>query len=167
MPGGRTMDPLDFNAAKLGLKDLELLRPTSPGQLILGRMHINAFEARTMLARERKAKFVLMWMMARYYFDYPWRSKTRRDRRLTGGQALLGGLFTALRKRGVTLWLNTPMVSLTQDGARVSGVVVRRDGHDVTVRARRAGRLYAALHLALFLHPLRRLGRRRGARTAC
>ncbi len=138
MPGGRTMDPLDFNAAKLGLKDLELLRPTSPGQLILGRMHINAFEARTMLARERKAKFVLMWMMARYYFDYPWRSKTRRDRRLTGGQALLGGLFTALRKRGVTLWLNTPMVSLTQDGARVSGVVVRRDGQDVTVRARRA-----------------------------
>lgn len=138
MPGGRTMDPLDFNAAKLGLKDLELLRPTSPGQLILGRMHINAFEARTMLARERKAKFVLMWMMARYYFDYPWRSKTRRDRRLTGGQALLGGLFTALRQRGVTLWLNTPMVSLTQDGARVSGVVVRRDGKEVTVRARRA-----------------------------
>ena len=43
-----------------------------------------------------------------------------------------------LRQRGVTLWLNTPMVSLTQDGARVSGVVVRRDGQDITVRARRA-----------------------------
>lgn len=90
-----------------------------------------------MLARERKAKFVLMWMMARYYFDYPWRSKTRRDRRLTGGQALLGGLFTALRQRGVTLWLNTPMVSLTQASARQRWWCLH-DGQDVTVRARRA-----------------------------
>ena len=138
MPGGRTMDPLDFNAAQLGVKDLELLRPTSPGQLILGRMHINAFEARTMLARERKAKFVLMWMMARYFLDYPWRSKTKRDRRLTGGQALVGGLFTALRKRGITLWLESPLQSLTEKDGRVTGVVVRRNGQDVTVTARRA-----------------------------
>lgn len=138
MPGGRTMDPMDFNAAKLGVQDLELLRPTSPGQLVLGRMHINAFEARTMLARERKAKFVLLWMMARYYLDYPWRNKTKRDRRLTGGQALLGGLFTALRKRGITLWLESPLQSLTEKDGRVTGVVVQRGGQDVAVTARRA-----------------------------
>ena len=89
LPGGRTMDPVDFNAGRLGLAGLELLRPTNPGQLILGRMQINAFEARSMLARERKSKWVLMWIMARYFLDYPWRSKTRRDRRLTGGQAFL------------------------------------------------------------------------------
>ena len=138
MPGGRTMDPMDFNAGKLGVQDLELLRPTSPGQLVFGRMHINAFEARSMLARERKAKFVLMWMMARYFLDYPWRNKTRRDRRLTGGQALVGGLFTALRKRGITLWLESPLQSLTEKDGRVTGVVVRRNGQDVTVTARRA-----------------------------
>lgn len=138
MPGGRTMDPLDFNAGRLGVQDLELMRPTCPGQLIFGRMHINAFEARSMLARERKAKFVLLWIMGRYFLDYPWRNKTRRDRRLTGGQALLGGLFTALRKRGVTLWLDTPMRSLLQDGGRVSGVVVRRNGQELRVNARRA-----------------------------
>ncbi|MBS0466393.1 MAG: FAD-binding protein, partial [Proteobacteria bacterium] len=138
MPGGRTMDPMDFNAGRLGPQDLELLRPTCPGQLIFGRMHINAFEARSLLARERKGKFVLMWIMARYFLDYPWRNKTRRDRRLTGGQALLGGLFAALRKRGVTLWLDTPMQSLTQDGSRVTGLVVHRNGQDVAVTARRA-----------------------------
>ena len=138
MPGGRTMDPLDFNAGQLGVQDLELMRPTCPGQLIFGRMHINAFEARSMLARERKAKFVLMWIMGRYFLDYPWRNKTRRDRRLTGGQALLGGLFTALRKRGVALWLDTPFESLVHEGGRVTGVVVRRNGQQLRVNARRA-----------------------------
>ena len=138
MPGGRTMDPLDFNAAKLGVDDLNLMRPTCPGQLIFGRMHINAFDARSMLARERKSKFVLMWIMARYFLDYPWRRKTRRDRRLTGGQALLGGLFTALRERQIPLWLDCPMQSLVHENGRVTGVVVRRNGQDVRVTARRA-----------------------------
>ena len=137
MPGGRTMDPLDFNAARLGVQDLNLLRPTCPGQLIFGRMHINAFDARSMLARERKSKFVLMWIMARYFLDYPWRRKTKRDRRLTGGQALLGGLFTALRRRQIPLWLDSPMQSLIQENGRVCGVVVRQAGAEVRVRARR------------------------------
>ena len=138
MPGGRTMDPHDFNAAELGVKALGNLRPTNPGQLIFGRMSINAFEARSMLARERKSKFVLMWIMARYYLDYPWRRKSRRDRRLTGGQALMGGLFTALRKRNITLWLETPLLSLTQENGRVIGVVLQRDGQPVPIRARLA-----------------------------
>lgn len=138
MPGGRTMDPLDFNAGKLGVADLDLMRPTCPGQLIFGRMHINAFDARSMLARERKSKFVLMWIMARYFLDYPWRRKTRRDRRLTGGQALLGGLFAALRNRKIPLWLNTPMQSLIQENGRVTGVVVRRNGQELRLSARRA-----------------------------
>lgn len=138
VPGGRTMDPIDFNAAKLGVEDLNRMRPTCPGQLIFGRMHINAFDARSMLAREKKSKFVLMWIMARYFLDYPWRRKTSRDRRLTGGQALLGGLFSALRKRNIPLWLDSPMQSLIQENGRITGVVVRRNGQDVRVMARRA-----------------------------
>ena len=135
MPGGRTMDPLEFNAAKLGLEGLALLRPTNPGQLIFGRMNINAFQARTMLAREKTAKWMLMGIMGRYIFDYPWRSKTKRDRRLTGGQALVGGLLTALRKRNIPLWLNTPLQSLTTQGGRVTGVVVQKDGQSVSIVA--------------------------------
>ncbi|RFO96123.1 3-oxosteroid 1-dehydrogenase [Rhodoferax lacus] len=137
LPGGRTMDPCDFNAAKLGVKALGTLRPTNPGQLIFGRMGINAFEARSMLARERKSKFVLMWIMARYFLDYPWRRKTARDRRLTGGQALMGGLLTALRQRNITLWLDTPLQSLVQEAGRVTGVVVQREGKSVQLAARR------------------------------
>lgn len=137
LPGGRTMDPIDFNAAKLGHDGLALLRPTNPGQLIFGRMNINAFQARTMLAREKKAKWMLMGIMARYFLDYPWRSKTRRDRRLTGGQALVGGLLTALRKRKIPLWVNTPMESLVTEGGRVTGVVVHKDGQSLRLLARK------------------------------
>lgn len=137
MPGGRTMDPVDYNAAKLGLQALPLLRPTSPGQLILGRMHINAFEARSMLAREFKSHFTLAGMMLRYFLDYPWRNKTRRDRRLTGGQALLGGLLAALRQRKIELWLKSPLQSLLFEDGRVVGVLVEHEDKVVTVRARR------------------------------
>ena len=143
LPGGRTMDPLDFNARKLGHQALEDLRPTNPGQLIFGRMQMNAFEAQTILARERKAKLVLAWIMLRYFLDYPWRRKTPRDRRLTGGQALMGGLLHALRKRDIPLWLKTPLKSLTLEQGRVTGAVVERDGVAVTVSARR-GVLLAA-----------------------
>jgi len=134
-PGGRTMDPHDFNARKLGHQALERLRPTPPGQLIFGRMQLNAFEARSILARERKAKLVISWIMLRYFLDYPWRNKTRRDRRLTGGQALMGALFTALRQRGIELWLQSPLQSLTTEGGRVTGAVVQHEGREVTVRA--------------------------------
>ena len=143
LPGGRTMDPVDFNARKLGHEALETLRPTNPGQLIVGRMQMNAFEAQTILARERKAKLVLAWIMLRYFVDYPWRRKTARDRRLTGGQALMGGLLRALRERGIPLWLNAPLKSLSVEHGRVSGAVVERDGSAVKVTARK-GVLLAA-----------------------
>ena len=141
LPGGRTMDPVDFNAARLGIDGLALLRPTNPGQLMMGRMTINAFEAHTILGRERKAKLLIMWIMLRYAIDYPWRRKTTRDRRLTGGQALVGGLWTALRARRVTVWLNAPLHSLLRAGTsvnmRISGAAIERDGVPCIVTARR------------------------------
>ncbi len=141
--GGRSMDPVDFNARKLGLDGLRSLRPTNPGQLIFGRIQMNAADVRKILARERGAKLLLAWIMLRYFIDYPWRSKTRRDRRMTGGQALMGGLFHALRVRAIPYWLSTPMKSLVVEGGRVTGVVVEREGQLVKLAARK-GVLLAA-----------------------
>jgi 3-oxosteroid 1-dehydrogenase len=93
-------------------------------------MQINAFEARSILARERKAKLVLTWIMLRYFIDYPWRNKTRRDRRLTGGQALMGGLLTALRQRGIPLWLNASLQSLEIENGRVTACAVAARGRE-------------------------------------
>ena len=134
-PGGRTMDPADFNAARLGLEALDTLRPTNPGQLIFGRMNINAFDARKMLAKEPGANWVLAKIMLRYFVDYPWRWKSRRDRRLTGGQALMGGLLAALNQRQVAVWRSSPLLELVFDGRRVTGAKVSHDGQTVTVTA--------------------------------
>ena len=139
MPGGRSMDPIEFDASKLGLEALGTMRAGSPGSLILGRMSINALEARSMLAREFKSRFTLMRMMARYFLDYPWRKKTKRDRRMAGGQALIAGLLHAARQAGVEMWRNAPLKELVQDASgRVTGVVIERDGQRVQIQARRA-----------------------------
>lgn len=143
MPGGRTMDPADFDAARLGLDGLAQLRDTNPGQKLLGRILINAFEARTLVAREPGAKGLVLRMLLRYWLDLPWRFKTRRDRRLTGGLALMGGLFTALRQRQVPVWLASPMQSLLLENGKVTGVVVLREGQQVRVRARKGVMLAA------------------------
>jgi 3-oxosteroid 1-dehydrogenase len=55
---------------------------------------------------------------------------------LTMGQALAAGLRAGLQRAGVPVWLNTPLVELLTEGDTVTGVVVRRDGQDVPVRAR-------------------------------
>ena len=137
-PGGRTMDPVDFNAARLGVTALETMRPGPPGNQLFGRMSISAFEAHSMLSRELKSRFTLVGIMLRYFLDYPWRNKTRRDRRLTGGQALVAGLLTAARKAGVQMWNQAPMLELVQDASgRVVGVLLEKDGQRMQVQARR------------------------------
>ncbi|MEX8194350.1 FAD-dependent oxidoreductase [Comamonas guangdongensis] len=136
--GGRTMDPMDFDASKLGLEALETMRPCLPGNQLFGRMSISAFEAHSMLSRELKSRFTIIGMMLKYFLDYPWRSKTCRDRRLTGGQALVAGLLTAARKAGVEMWRNAPLKELVQDGAgRVTGVIVEKNGQRLQLGARR------------------------------
>ncbi|MEQ6473729.1 FAD-binding protein [Comamonas sp. wu1-DMT] len=137
-PGGRTMDPVDFNAARLGLAALETMRPGPPGNQLFGRMSISAFEAHSMLSRELKSRFTILGIMLKYFLDYPWRNKTRRDRRMTGGQALVAGLLTAANKVGVEMWRNSPLRELVQDASgRVTGVIVERNGQRQQINARR------------------------------
>ena len=137
-PGGRTMDPVDFNAARLGLTALETMRPGPPGNQLFGRMSISAFEAHSMLSRELKSRFTILGIMLKYFLDYPWRNKTRRDRRMTGGQALVAGLLTAANKVGVEMWCNSPLKELVQDASgRVTGVIVERNGQRQQINARR------------------------------
>lgn len=134
-PGGRTMDPVGFNAAKLGPDALEEIRPTS--QVLMGRAAINTFDAHVMLTKQPGANWVVAKLLLRYFLDYPWRWKSKRDRRLTAGQALVAGLYAALRQRGVSVWRGTPMRELVARNGRVAGVVIERGGQDVTIEARR------------------------------
>lgn len=137
-PGGRTMDPMDFNAAKLGLPALETMRPGATGNMLFGKMSINAFEAHSMLSRELKSRFTIVGIMLKYFLDYPWRSKTTRDRRMAGGQALIAGLLTAANKVGVEMWSKSPLKELVKDASgRVTGVIVEKNGQCIQVNAKR------------------------------
>lgn len=134
-PGGRTMDPIAFDASRLGLDGLAELRPSS--QLILGRMSIDAFDAHTILDKTRGWFLTFLKVVVRYWLDLPWRFKTRHDRRMTGGQALAGGLFWAARERRVPIATRTRLVDLVVEDGRVGGVVVETPAGRRTIKAKR------------------------------
>lgn len=56
---------------------------------------------------------------------------------LAGGQALVAGLFAGVRAAGIPVWFDSPLKDLVVEEGNVVGVVVTRDGRDVTVRAER------------------------------
>lgn len=55
----------------------------------------------------------------------------------SGGEALVTGLLRRATANGVEIWLGSPLVDLIADEGRIVGVVVRREGEDVEVRAER------------------------------
>jgi 3-oxosteroid 1-dehydrogenase len=58
-------------------------------------------------------------------------------RYVAGGQALAAGLFAGVVRAGIPIWTGTELRRLTTDGSRVTGAIVRHDGREVTVTARR------------------------------
>jgi 3-oxosteroid 1-dehydrogenase len=132
--GYRTLDPEPFDARCLG-DELLYMRETSPTMLIFGRMGMTTFEAVTLLARLPGWKKLALRIFGRYWGDALWRLRSRRDRRLTMGSALVGALRRATLDRGIPLWIKTSMQSLVVESDRVTGVKVMRDGRPMTVMA--------------------------------
>jgi 3-oxosteroid 1-dehydrogenase len=135
-PGARTLDPMPFDAGLLG-EEFARMRPSTPGTLIMGRVTMTAGEAHTILTKERGWMVLILRRMARYWLDFPWRLRTRRDRRLTLGGALVGSLRRSMMDRSIPLWLETPLEGLVFDGRRVSGVEAIRNGKIVRIGANR------------------------------
>jgi len=134
--GYRTLDPLPFNASELG-DDFPHMRPPQPGTLIGGRVAMTAGEAHTLLTKERGWVALLVRRMANYWLDLPWRFRSRRDRRLTLGSALIGALRRSMLDRNIPLWLEAPLDSLVADSRGVAGVIATRNGATLRIRARR------------------------------
>jgi 3-oxosteroid 1-dehydrogenase len=135
-PGGRTMEPKLFDASLLG-EEFAHLRMAYNGTLLLGKASMTATEAHIMLAKEPGWMLQVMKTMARYFLDLPWRLKTKHDRMRGLGNAMGAGLRHALLTRQVPLWLNTPFESLITEGARVTGIVVKKNGQTLNLTARR------------------------------
>jgi 3-oxosteroid 1-dehydrogenase len=140
-PGGspsgyRTHMPSPIDGRALG-KDVETLRFASPAASLFGYLNWHFDETYILLFRAPGWQWHLAKSLMRYWFDWPFRFKSRKDRRLTLGNALLGGLRMAMNERNVPLWLNTPLVELVTEKGKVIGAVIRHDGKDMRIAARK------------------------------
>ncbi len=136
LPGGRTMDPSPVDGTELG-DDFFRLREPYALMKLFGRVSMTVSEARAITTKKSGWPMLVLKVIAAYWGDLGQRFRTRRDRRLTMGNALAGGLLRGLVKRGVARVTNTALVRLVRDGERVTGVVLSRDGAEITVNVRR------------------------------
>jgi 3-oxosteroid 1-dehydrogenase len=98
---------------------------------------MTAGEAHTILAKERGWTMLIARRFARYWLDVRWRRRTRRDRRLTLGNALVGALRASMADRKIPLWLTTPLESVLIDTRHVTGVIANQNGKQIRIAANR------------------------------
>lgn len=141
-PGGsqsgyRTHMPLPMDGRALG-RDVETLRFASPAASLFGYLNWHFDETYMLLFRQKGWMLHLAKSLARYWLDLPFRFRSSKDRRLTLGNALVGGLRMALNKHRVPLWLDSPMRELVTEDGQVTGAIVHHRGRDMRIRARKA-----------------------------
>lgn len=142
LPGGkpegfRSHLPLPMDGRLLG-EDVLTLRAASPAASLFGYINWNFTETTSLLLRAPGWWRMLAKMVARYYLDLPTRLFTRKDRNLTLGNALVGGLGYALKQQGVEIWRRTSLAEILRDeSGRVIGIAADRNGVRMTIGARR------------------------------
>jgi 3-oxosteroid 1-dehydrogenase len=140
-PGGspqgyRTHMPLPIDGKQLG-DDVRTLRFASPAASLFGYLNWHFDETYIMLFRPKGWWIHLTKSLARYWLDWPFRFTSRKDRRLTLGNALVGGLRLALNQRNVPLWLETGLEELVTEDGKVTGAIVNQRGTRMAIRARK------------------------------
>ncbi len=140
-PGGsptgyRTHLPLPM-AKKYTDLSIRTLRHPSPAASLFGYINWDIGEAYTFLYRPKFWWLTLAKMLKNYWLDLPFRFTSDKDRRLTQGNALVGGLRLALNEKNVPLWLNSPMQKLIESKGKVEGAVINHLGRDIRVKARK------------------------------
>jgi succinate dehydrogenase/fumarate reductase flavoprotein subunit len=131
---GRVLEPVPFDAAVLGPRFRDL-RPPLPEFMLFGGMMVDRTDIGHLMGATRKISSFrhAIRLLARYGTD---RLRHRRGARLVMGNALVGRLYHALLQRNVPVLLSTEVVSITVEGGRVTGAVVKRDAAPLKIRAR-------------------------------
>ena len=132
-PGGRALEPKAFDARKLGEEFLRM-REIAIQELIMGRVAMTVAEARILFCKSPGWVSLMTRLMAGYWLDLPWRLRSRRDRNLGMGNALVGMLRASLLDREIPIWLSAPARELVVEDGRVAGVVAERDGRTMRIR---------------------------------
>lgn len=134
-PGGRSIDPLAYDARALG-EDFRNMQEPHIQTRVLGLMGYTNTEGAVLLSKAPGWFRLLLKLAVEYFADWPWRLRSKRSRRLTMGNALIGRLRRSLLDRQVPIWLSTPARQLLTDASgAVTGVAVQRDGRLQNIRA--------------------------------
>ena len=139
LPGARrnrSHEAAPITAGQLG-PDFHSLQPTHPAGQAFGRVNWTISEARPIITRSKGWLKAVLKVMGRYWLDLPQRYRTPRDRRLTGGNALVGQLRRALNARDVPVKLGVALQDLMLEQGRVAGALVEIAGERRAIRARR------------------------------
>ncbi|HEY3699707.1 MAG TPA: FAD-dependent oxidoreductase [Spongiibacteraceae bacterium] len=135
-PGGRSIDPLPYDARELG-DDFLNMQESHRQTRVLGLMGYSNIEGAILLSKSPGWFKLVMKLAFEYFADIPWRFKSMRSRRLTMGNALIGRLRKSLKKFDVPIWLQCPAQQLIVENGAVVGVKALRNGTPIQIRAQR------------------------------
>ncbi len=133
--GFRTHLPQQYQGKPLNRAAFDTMQCASPAASLWGRINWNFDETYSVLFRPKGWTKTLAKVLAGYWLDFPQRFRSKRDRRLTLGTALLAWLRNALDATGARLWLETPVQSLIEEDGRITGAVLRHEGRELRVGA--------------------------------
>lgn len=136
MNRGRTMFVKPLDGGMLG-DEFFRMREAYPEIKLLENISLDYVEGSQLSIRSKGWFSTVLKLLCKYWLDIPWRLKTHRDRRITLGNALIGGLRKAMLDRDIPLMLKTRLVKLTEDGNRVTGVLANQNGKDIEIQASR------------------------------
>ena len=133
--GGRSLGSIPYDGRLLGAHLQRLNPPLSSFNAPWGMMMspLDLMQAMQVF-KSARAFWYMTKLFARYAVDL---LRFGRGTRLTMGNALAARLLKSAVDAGVTLWPETAALRLVQTGERVTGLVVRRDGQEQVIGARR------------------------------
>jgi 3-oxosteroid 1-dehydrogenase len=138
-PGGKTghrsMEPEQIHGSALG-NSLYDLAPQHPETQMPGGVNFTQVEAQVLMAALPGWVGLGAKLVLKYLSDFPARFRSRRDARLTMGNAGIARLFLSVRDRSIPIRLQTPMLDLIADEADIVGVIAEQNGKKIRIRAR-------------------------------
>ncbi|MEN0614669.1 FAD-dependent oxidoreductase [Klebsiella indica] len=131
---GRALEVVEYDGRELG-EHFRDLRSPPPGMLLFGGMMVNRVDIQHFLDMRRSLRSLAHCskLLLRYGRD---RLKHHRGTRLAMGNALIARMATLALRKGMTLRLNTTVLSLTEQHGEVTGVEIEHDGQKQTLAAR-------------------------------
>lgn len=132
--GGRSMVTRPYDARELGPL-LKALGPVLPELTVFGVTIGSGKEIVHFMrvTRSLTSAWYVTKRLARHFLEV---MRYGRGMTLTNGNALAARLAKSAADLAIPVWLSSPAVQLLQEGERVTGAVLKRDGQRVNVKAR-------------------------------